>query len=169
MPRQTELQNIRATLGRDYAIIRRLIPVFDASLATRHLILVMELDKVILTDFDRMTKMGEDINISVPASVSMSLVNTNPAFFMGAFHVDPWGLLLGMRGLSDMMRARLTASNLYGRRVGRMKLCDVIFRDDLGGVERVELRSLGVFRKTIPAPELSISPDGALSLRQVRV
>ncbi len=168
MLRQSELQNVRASLDRDYAVIRQLIPVFDASFATKYLILVMEFDKVILTDFGRMTKMGEDINISVPASVSMSLSNTNPALFMSTFHVDPWGVLLGMRGLSDMMRARLAASNLYGKRLGGARLSDALFRDDIGGVERVELKSLGVLRKTVPVTELALSPDGALSLRQTR-
>ncbi|MEM4729553.1 MAG: hypothetical protein QXH42_07335 [Thermoplasmata archaeon] len=166
MPRQSELQNVKATLARDYAVIQQLIPVFDASFATKYLILVMDFEKVILTEFSRMTKMGEDIKISVPSSVSMSLANTNPVFFTGTFHVDPWGVLLGMRGLSDFMRSRLSSSNLYGKKVGGMSLRDVVFRDDLGAVEKVELRSLGIIKKLLPVSSLSLSPDGTLALKE---
>jgi hypothetical protein len=164
MPRQTELQDLRITLGREYATAEHLIPLFDHGFNTRYYILDLGEGKVALIDLHQMRKIGDDITIDLTSSASnMALIN--PMVFMGTFHGDPWGMLGRVADIADQTRDALAATNLFGKRVGGQKVSDLLFHEDLGFVEHIELRSMGFMKRILPVGEFIFQSNGSIALK----
>jgi hypothetical protein len=164
MPRQTELSDLRITLGRDYATAEHLIPLFDRGFNTRYFIVDLGDGKVALIDLHQLHKIGEDITIDM-ASAASNIETVNPAVFLQTFHADPWGVFRYVGGLSDTARSAIAATNLCTRKVGGGKISDLQFHEDLGFVEHVELKSMGFMKKLLPAGSFVFHPDGTLALK----
>jgi hypothetical protein len=49
--------------------------------------------------------------------------------------------------------------------VGGQKLSDVFFDESLSRVEHVELRSMGIMKKTHPVSDIVFAQDGSMGLR----
>jgi hypothetical protein len=164
MPRQTELADMRITLGREYATAEHLIPLFDRGFNTRYYILDLGDGKVALIDLHQLHKIGDDITIDL-ASYAANIDNVNPAVFLQTYHADPWGVFKFASGLSDTAQNAIAATNLCMRKVAGGKVSDLSFHEDLGFVEHVEVKSMGFSRKLHPAGDFVFHPDGTLALK----
>jgi hypothetical protein len=165
MPRQTQLQDISLTLGRDFAVARYLFPLFDRSFSTRYFIIDLGEDKMAITDISQVRKIGDEIAVNTQAYDWSMALNLNPSVFYNNLHCDPWDYLPSVSGLPEELSKMFSASNLCGRKVGGQKLSDVIYDEGLARVEHVELKSMGIMKKTHPASELVFAQDGTLGLR----
>jgi hypothetical protein len=119
---------------------------------------------VALIDLHQMRKMGDDITVDLSSSAS-NIAGINPMVFLGTLHSDPWGMLGRIEGLADQTRNAMAATNLCGRRVGGQKVCDLLFHEDLGFVEHIELKSMGFMKKILPTSEFVFHPDGSMALK----
>ena len=164
MPRQTELQDLRITLGREYATAEHLIPLFDHGFNTRYHILDLGEGKVALIDLHQMRKIGDDITIDLSSSAS-NMAGINPMVFLGTLHSDPWGMLGRVAELADQTRNALEITNLCGKRIGGQKVCDLLFHEDLGFVEHIELKTMGFMKKVLPVSEFIFRSDGSIALK----
>jgi len=164
MPRQSELLDLRITLGREYATAEHLIPLFDRGFNTRFFIVDLGEGKVALIDISQLHKIGDDITIDM-SSYASNLESVNPGVLLGTAHADPWGVFKYVPGLSDQLRNSMAATNLCGRKVGGQKISDILFHEDLGFVEHVELKTMGFMKKTLPASEFVFQPDGSIGLK----
>lgn len=164
MPRQSELLDLRITLGREYATAEHLIPLFDRGFNTRYFLVDLGDGKVALIDLHQLHKIGDDITIDMTSSAS-NVESTNPAVFLQTLHADPWGIFKYVGGLSETAQNAIAATNLCGRKVGGGKVSDICFHEDLGFVEHIELKSMGLVKKIHPIGEFAFQPDGTLALR----
>lgn len=164
MPRQSELSDLRITLGRDYATAEHLIPLFDRGFNTRYFLVDLGDGKVALIDLHQLHKIGDDITIDL-ASAASNIESVNPAVFLQTFHADPWGVFRYVGGLSDTARNAIAATNLCTRKVAGGRVSDLSFHEDLGFVEHVELKSMGFMKKLLPAGGFVFHPDGTLALK----
>ena len=165
MPRQTELLNVSLTLGRDFSVARYLFPLFDSAFNTRYFLLDLGEDKMALTDISQMRKIGNEITVNAQAYDWSMAASLNPAVFFQNLHCDPWNYLPSVRGLPEELSKMFSASNLCGRKVGGQKLSDVVFDEPLGRVLQVELKSMGIMRRTHPVSDLLLAQDGSMSMR----
>ena len=164
MPRQSELSDLRITLGREYATAEHLIPLFDRGFNTRYFIVDLGESKLALLDIHQLHKSGSDITLDLTSSAS-NIDMVNPTVFLQTLHADPWGVFKYVGGLSESAQNALRATNLCGRKVGGGKVSDLSFHEDLGFVEQVELKSMGFMKKTLAAGEFVFHPDGSLALK----
>jgi len=164
MPRQTELADLRVTLGRDYSTLEHLYPLVDRTLNTRYFVLDLGEGKVMLIEPSQMRKIGEDITVSL-TTYSSNMASVNPMVFLQTLHLDPWGVLAKCEGISEETQKSLMATNLFGRKVGGKKVCDIFFHEDLEFVEKVELCTMGISKKVHPVSDLEFLSDGNLRLK----
>ena len=164
MPRQSELADLRITLGREYATAEHLIPLFDRGFNTRYFLVDLGDSKVALIDLHQLHKIGDDITIDLTSNAS-NLESVNPAVFLQTLHADPWGVFKYVGGLSETAQNAIAATNLCGRKVGGGKVCDLQFHENLGFVEHVELKSMGFMKKSLPVGQFVFHPDGTLALK----
>jgi hypothetical protein len=165
MPRQTELLDVRLTLGRDFSVARHLFPLFDRSFQTRYFMLDLDEDKMALTDISQVRKIGDEMTVNAQAYDWSMAATLNPSVFYNTLHCDPWNHLPTVRGLPEELAKMFAASNICGRKVGGQKLSDAIFDESLQRVDQIELKTLGIVKKTHPVSELSFGQDGSLGLR----
>ena len=165
MPRQTQLQDISLTLGRYFAVARHLFPLFDRSFVTRYFILDLGEDKMAITDTSQVRKIGDDITVNTQAYDWSMAASLNPSVFLSNLHCDPWDYLPSVQGLPEELSKMFSASNICGRKVGGQKLSDVFFDESLSRVEHVELRSMGIMKKTHPVSDIVFAQDGSMGLR----
>jgi len=165
MPRQTELMDVRLTLGRDFSVARYLFPLFDRSFQNRYFILDLDEDKMAITDISQVRKIGEEMTVNAQSYDWSMAASLNPAVFYNNLHCDPWNYLPTVRGLPEELAKMFSASNICGRKVGGQKLSDAIFDECLTRVEHVELKSMGIVRKTHPVSDLLFAQNGSMSLR----
>ncbi len=164
MPRQSELADLRMTLGRGYATAEHLLPLFDRGFNTRYFIVDLGDGKVALIDVHQLHKIGDDITIDI-ASSAANIDTVNPVVFLQTCHADPWDVFKYVGGLSDTARAAIAATNLCERKVGGGKVSDLSFHEDLGFVEHVELKSMGFAKRLHPVGDFVFHPDGTLAMR----
>ncbi|MBM4250097.1 MAG: hypothetical protein FJ149_11885 [Euryarchaeota archaeon] len=164
MPRQTELADLRITLGREYATAEHLVPLFDRGFNTRYFIVDLGEGKMALMDMHQLHKMGEDITVDL-ASAASNLGTVNPAVLLQTFHADPHDIFRFAGGLPDATRNSLVATDLCRRKVGGGRVCDLQFHEGLGFVEMVEVKSMGFLKKLLPASGLAFQPDGTLAVK----
>jgi len=164
MPRQSELADLRITLGRDYATAEHLIPLFDRGFNTRYFIVDLGDGKVALIDIHQLHKIGDDITIDL-TSYASNLDSVNPAVFLQTLHADPWGVFKYVGGLSDTAQNAIAATNLCTRKVGGGRVSDLSFHEDLGFVDHLELKSMGFVKKLHPVGDFVFQPDGTLALK----
>jgi len=165
MPRQSELQDVSLTLGRDFAVARYLFPLFDRGFNTRYFILDLGEDKMAITDMSQVRKIGDEITVNTQAYDWSMAASLNPAVFFSNLHCDPWNYLPSINGLPEELSKMFSSSNICGRKVGGQKLSDAIYDESLSRVAQVELKSMGIMKKTYPVSELIFAQDGSMSLR----
>jgi len=165
MPRQTQLQNVSLTLGRDFAIARYLFPLFDRGFTTRYFIIDLGEEKMALTDISQVRKIGDEMTVNTQAYDWSMALNLNSSVFFNSLHCDPWDYLPDISGLPEELSKVFRASNICGRKVGGQKLSDVLYDESLSRVEHVELKSMGIMKKTHPVSDLVFAQDGSMGLR----
>jgi hypothetical protein len=165
MPRQTELMDVGLTLGRDFSVARYLFPLFDRSFATKYFLLDLGEDKMAITDMSQVRKIGDEITVNAQSYDWSMAASLNPAVFLSNLHCDPWDYLPSVQGLPEELSKMFSASNICRRKVGGQKLSDALFDEGLARVEHVELKSMGIIKKTHPVSEIVFANDGSMGLR----
>jgi hypothetical protein len=164
MPRQTQLQDVSLTLGRDFAVAKFLFPLFDRSFTTRYFIIDLGEEKMAITDMSQVRKIGDEMTVNTQAYDWSMAASFNSSVFYNNLHCDPWDHLPDVRGLPEELSKVFRASNVFGRKVGGHKLSDIVFDESLSRAEFVELKSMGIMRKTHPVSDIVFAQDGSMGM-----